>query len=129
MRVALKSVLDELPQLGDDDFVLSRQVNLETIHAHDVVAERHGTVGELRAELGGGGHAAGRAHRRSATGCGLRFQPAAPERRAALVSPSQALDVGAVEEHDADPGRRPERDHRPRVAEQPGPERERGRGR
>ena len=29
----------------------SRQVNFETIHTHDVVAERYGTVGELRAEL------------------------------------------------------------------------------
>ena len=29
-------------------------MNLETIHAHDVVAERYGTVGELRAELDGG---------------------------------------------------------------------------
>jgi GTP cyclohydrolase I/GTP cyclohydrolase-4 len=29
-------------------------VNLETIHDHDVVAERWGTVGELRAELAGG---------------------------------------------------------------------------
>jgi GTP cyclohydrolase IV len=28
-------------------------VNLETIHRHDVVAERSGTVGELRAELAG----------------------------------------------------------------------------
>jgi MptA/FolE2 family GTP cyclohydrolase len=56
VRVALKSVLDELSQLQDDDFVLSRQVNFETIHAHEVVAERHGTIGELRAELGGAGH-------------------------------------------------------------------------
>jgi GTP cyclohydrolase IV len=56
VRVALKSLLDELPQLGDDDFVLSRQVNFETIHAHEVVAERHGTAGELRAELDGAGH-------------------------------------------------------------------------
>src|SRR5437762_12597517 len=56
VRVALKSVLDELPQLQDDDFLLSRQVNFETIHAHEVVAERHGTMGELRAELGGAGH-------------------------------------------------------------------------
>ena len=52
VRVALKSVLDELPQLGDGDFVFSRQLNFETIHAHEVVAERHGTVGELRAETG-----------------------------------------------------------------------------
>jgi GTP cyclohydrolase I/GTP cyclohydrolase-4 len=56
VRVALKSVLDELPDLADDDFVLSRQLNFETIHAHEVVAERYGTIGELRAELGGGGH-------------------------------------------------------------------------
>jgi GTP cyclohydrolase I/GTP cyclohydrolase-4 len=56
VRVALKSVLDELPRLGDGDFVFSRQVNFETIHVHEVVAERHGTVGELRAELEGGDH-------------------------------------------------------------------------
>jgi GTP cyclohydrolase I/GTP cyclohydrolase-4 len=29
-------------------------VNLETIHTHDVLAERFGTVGELRRELRGG---------------------------------------------------------------------------
>jgi GTP cyclohydrolase I/GTP cyclohydrolase-4 len=31
-------------------------VNFETIHAHEVQAERYGTVGELRAELRDGGH-------------------------------------------------------------------------
>jgi GTP cyclohydrolase I/GTP cyclohydrolase-4 len=56
VRVALKSILDDFPALDDDDFVLSRQVNFETIHAHEVVAERYGTVGELRAELQGGDH-------------------------------------------------------------------------
>jgi GTP cyclohydrolase-4 len=56
VRVALKSVLDEHPQLGDGDFVLSRQLNFETIHAHEVVAERYGTVGEVRTELRGGAH-------------------------------------------------------------------------
>src|SRR5204862_6121450 len=56
VRVALKSVLDELPRLDDGDFVLSRQLNFETIHAHEVVAERYGTIGELRAELAGGRH-------------------------------------------------------------------------
>ncbi len=50
-RVALKETLDSYPELGDGDFVQSRQVNLETIHTHDVVAERYGTVGELRGEL------------------------------------------------------------------------------
>jgi GTP cyclohydrolase I/GTP cyclohydrolase-4 len=56
VRVALKSLLDDLPDLDDADFVLSRQVNFETIHAHEVVAERYGTVGELRSELAGGAH-------------------------------------------------------------------------
>ncbi|HEY5058645.1 MAG TPA: GTP cyclohydrolase MptA [Gaiellaceae bacterium] len=56
VRVALKSVLEELSQLDDGDFVLSRQVNFETIHAHEVVAERYGTIGELRAELSGAEH-------------------------------------------------------------------------
>ena len=53
VRVALKNLLDEVPTLADDDFVLSRQVNLETIHDHDVLAERWGTVGELRGEIRG----------------------------------------------------------------------------
>jgi MptA/FolE2 family GTP cyclohydrolase len=54
VRLALKGVLDAYPGLADDDFVLSRQVNLETIHTHDVLAERWGTVGELRRELENG---------------------------------------------------------------------------
>jgi len=32
-------------------------VNLETIHSHNVIAERYGTAGELRRELEGGGAA------------------------------------------------------------------------
>jgi GTP cyclohydrolase IV len=53
VRLALAGALEAHPQLDDGDFLLSRQVNLETIHDHDVLAERWGTVGELRAELGG----------------------------------------------------------------------------
>ena len=53
VRVALEELLSTMPGLADGDFVLSRQRNLETIHDHDVVAERWGTVGELRAELDG----------------------------------------------------------------------------
>jgi GTP cyclohydrolase IV len=53
VRHALKATLDRYPGLDEDDFVYSQQVNLETIHRHDVVAERTGTVGELRKELGG----------------------------------------------------------------------------
>ena len=51
VRLALKGVLDAYPGLADEDFVYSRQVNLETIHTHNVLAERHGTVGELHREL------------------------------------------------------------------------------
>jgi GTP cyclohydrolase-4 len=51
VRYALRDALDTLPQLDDGDFLLSRQVNFETIHTHDVLAERFGTVGELRDEL------------------------------------------------------------------------------
>ena len=51
VRHALRDAIETLPQLEDDDFLLSKQVNFETIHVHDVVAERFGTVGELRGEL------------------------------------------------------------------------------
>jgi GTP cyclohydrolase I/GTP cyclohydrolase-4 len=53
VRFALKGTLDRYPELADDDFLFARQVNLETIHRHDVLAERTGTVGELRGELDG----------------------------------------------------------------------------
>ena len=54
VRSALGETLERYPRLADADFLLSRQVNFETIHDHDVVAERFGTVGELRAELANG---------------------------------------------------------------------------
>src|SRR5688572_3600348 len=54
VRLSLKGALDTLPGLEDGDFLFARQLNLETIHAHDVLAEREGTVGELRAELDSG---------------------------------------------------------------------------
>jgi GTP cyclohydrolase I/GTP cyclohydrolase-4 len=53
VRIALRDSLDRYPELADDDFLYSRQLNLETIHNHDVLAERSGTVGELRRELEG----------------------------------------------------------------------------
>jgi GTP cyclohydrolase IV len=56
VRVALRDTLERYPGLADADFLLSRQVNLETIHTHDVLAERYGTVGELRRELADGAH-------------------------------------------------------------------------
>ena len=40
VRYALSATLERYPELADCDFVHSRQVNLETIHRHDVLAER-----------------------------------------------------------------------------------------
>jgi GTP cyclohydrolase I/GTP cyclohydrolase-4 len=54
VRVAIRELLESKPALDDGDFILSRQVNLETIHDHDVLAERWGTVAEIRRELAGG---------------------------------------------------------------------------
>jgi GTP cyclohydrolase IV len=51
VRASLKAALDRYLDLDEGDFLLARQVNFETIHNHEVLAERHGTVGELRGEL------------------------------------------------------------------------------
>ena len=58
VRIALKSALDRYDELGEKDFVLARQLNFETIHNHEVLAERFGTIAELRAELASGESAA-----------------------------------------------------------------------
>jgi GTP cyclohydrolase-4 len=55
VREMVRGVIDGFPGLGGDVFVSARQVNLETIHQHNVVAERFGTLGEIRAELAGTG--------------------------------------------------------------------------
>ena len=52
VRLALAETLATYT-LDGDDFLLSRQLNFETIHDHDVVAERYGTAAELRGELEG----------------------------------------------------------------------------
>lgn len=53
VREMLYAVADQYPNLPDEAFVLARQVNLETIHKHDVYAERSGVLGEVRRELAG----------------------------------------------------------------------------
>jgi len=57
VREMISGVVDGLPQLTDDHFVSARQENLETIHQHNVVAERFGLLGEIRHELASGEHA------------------------------------------------------------------------
>jgi GTP cyclohydrolase IV len=54
VRISLQSVLERYAELDDADFLLARQLNFETIHSHEVVAERYGTVEELRGELATG---------------------------------------------------------------------------
>jgi GTP cyclohydrolase IV len=56
VREMVQGVVDRLGDLGDDAFVSARQENLETIHQHNVVAERFGLLGELRHELTSGEH-------------------------------------------------------------------------
>jgi GTP cyclohydrolase-4 len=51
VREMIRGVIAELPALEDRAFVSARQVNLETIHQHNVVAERFGTLAEIRSEL------------------------------------------------------------------------------
>jgi GTP cyclohydrolase IV len=58
VREMVRGVVDRFPELGDDTFVSAHQENLETIHQHNVVAERFGLLGELRHEILAGQHVA-----------------------------------------------------------------------
>src|SRR3954464_1276692 len=58
VREMIAGVVAGFPELGDDAFVSARQENLESIHQHNVMAERFGLLGELRAELATGEPAA-----------------------------------------------------------------------
>jgi len=58
VREMIGGVIEMLPDRSDDHFVSARQENLESIHQHNVVAERFGLLGELRHELATGEHAA-----------------------------------------------------------------------
>jgi GTP cyclohydrolase-4 len=58
VREMVRGVVAAFGTLGDDAFVSARQENLETIHQHNVVAERFGMLGELRNEIASGEHLA-----------------------------------------------------------------------
>ena len=51
VREMVRGVVGEFPELGDDAFIAAHQENLESIHHHNVVAERYGMLGEVRHEL------------------------------------------------------------------------------
>ena len=59
VREMVRRAVDEFGDFSEQAFVVARQENLETIHKHSVVAERHGLIGELQAELAGVPGAAG----------------------------------------------------------------------
>jgi len=54
VREMIAGVVEGFPGLDGASFVSARQENLETIHQHNVVAERHGLLSELRTELDSG---------------------------------------------------------------------------
>jgi GTP cyclohydrolase-4 len=56
VREMIRAVVEGNPDLPAEAFVMARQENLETIHRHNVVAERYGTLGDLRQELASGEH-------------------------------------------------------------------------
>jgi len=58
VREMVRKATERFASLGDNAFVSARQENLETIHKHNVVAERHGLLGELTREITEGDRAA-----------------------------------------------------------------------
>ena len=56
VREMIRGVTERMEILTDAHFVSARQENLETIHQHNVQAERFGLMGEIRAEIATGAH-------------------------------------------------------------------------
>src|SRR3954447_3358765 len=56
VREMIRQVVRDFPTLRDGAFVHARQENLETIHRHNVVAERYGMLAEIAGELESADH-------------------------------------------------------------------------
>ena len=56
VREMVRGALERFPTLPDEAFIHAHQANFETIHTHDVEAERSGLVGEIRREMATGEH-------------------------------------------------------------------------
>src|SRR3954454_16228691 len=54
VREMIAGVVERFPQLAGQSFVSAHQETLETIHQHNVVAECHGLLAELREEIESG---------------------------------------------------------------------------
>src|SRR5215212_10314565 len=53
VREMVRKATERFGDLGEHAFLSARQENLETIHKHNVVAERGGLLGDLAREMGG----------------------------------------------------------------------------
>jgi GTP cyclohydrolase-4 len=58
VREMVRGVIEQFDFLSDRHFLSARQENLETIHQHNVQAERFGLLGEIRGEIATGEHSA-----------------------------------------------------------------------
>ena len=56
VREMIRQVTEDFPELRDGAFIHARQENLETIHRHNVVAERYGLLSEITEEMESGEH-------------------------------------------------------------------------
>lgn len=56
VREMIRQVTESFPDLRDGAFIHARQENLETIHRHNVVAERYGLLSEITGEIESGTH-------------------------------------------------------------------------
>jgi GTP cyclohydrolase IV len=55
VREMVRMATERFAHVDEHAFISARQENLETIHKHNVVAERHGLLGELTREIAEGG--------------------------------------------------------------------------
>jgi len=77
VREMIAAVVRGFPQLDGASYVSARQENLETIHQHNVVAERHGLLSELRTEIETGSPPEHQTSLEEWLGAGARPQPPA----------------------------------------------------
>ena len=56
VREMIRQVTEDFPELRDGAFIHARQENLETIHRHNVIAERYGLLSEITEEMESGEH-------------------------------------------------------------------------
>jgi GTP cyclohydrolase-4 len=56
VREMIRRAIEAFGDMSEQAFLHARQENLETIHSHNVVAERYGLLGEVRQELESGEH-------------------------------------------------------------------------